>query len=78
MSASTAGDRRASCHSPSSARTVAVSAEVVARVGGADDQRWATAQLATVVRLACVYAFRPAWRDVVLAWAEQRWEGLAA
>ncbi|GGK78857.1 phosphotransferase [Ornithinimicrobium pekingense] len=64
--------------STSAASAVEVSAEVVARVAQVDEERWGTAQLATVVRLACVYAFRPAWRDVVLAWAEQRWEGLAA
>ena len=64
--------------SPPAAHAVELSAEAVARVAGVDDARWGTAQLATVVRLACVYAFRPAWRDVVLAWADQRWEALTA
>ncbi|RIK10386.1 MAG: hypothetical protein DCC50_14835 [Acidobacteria bacterium] len=48
------------------ARRVAVGA-------GADADRLAAAELATVVRLACVYAFRPTWRDPVLGWAERRW-----
>ncbi|WP_431473172.1 hypothetical protein [Ornithinimicrobium sp. W1665] len=31
------------------------------------------AELATVVRLVCVYAFRPRWRGTVDRWAEERW-----
>ncbi|MDO5740591.1 MAG: phosphotransferase [Ornithinimicrobium sp.] len=49
--------------------------------GGVDDlragrlrtDRLRTAELATVVRLVCVYSFRPRWRDVVLEWAQGRW-----
>lgn len=40
-------------------------------VDGSD--RWALAELATVVRLVCVYAFRPQWRGTVARWAEDRW-----
>ncbi|MFB9731409.1 phosphotransferase [Ornithinimicrobium kibberense] len=39
-----------------------------------DADRWAVAELATVVRLVCVYAFRPQWRETVARWAEDRWE----
>ncbi|AXH96341.1 hypothetical protein [Ornithinimicrobium avium] len=55
------------------AATVARTARDVALAGGAAPERLAAAELATVVRLACVYAFRPAWRGVVLEWAEARW-----
>lgn len=59
-----------------SARVVAAAARSVARSAGVDEQRWRTAQLATVTRLACVYAFRPAWRELVLAWAGRRYAEL--
>lgn len=60
------------------AHAVELSAALVARVAGVGDERWRAARLATVARLACVYAFRPAWRDVVLPWADRTWEELAA
>lgn len=59
--------------SQEAAATVAATARGVAVGVGADADRLAAAELATVVRLACVYAFRPTWRDTVLGWAEQRW-----
>jgi len=58
--------------------TVVTAAREVARTAGTDEGRWVTAELATVVRLACVYAFRPTWREVVLEWADQRWSDLHA
>lgn len=70
--------RKQGLWSPEAAATVELAARRVARACGVDEDRWRTAQLATVVRLVCVYAFRPAWRDVVLAWAEDRWAGLRA
>ncbi|QFG69698.1 hypothetical protein [Ornithinimicrobium pratense] len=44
-----------------------------ARVG---EDRRVLAERATVTRLAAVYAFRPRWRERVLAWAERRWAAL--
>lgn len=61
--------------SEDAAAVVARAAREVALAGGADADRLAVAELATVVRLACVYAFRPTWREVVLDWAGRRWAG---
>ncbi len=54
------------------AEVVVRAARGAAEGSGADAARVEVAELATVVRLACVYAFRPPWRDEVLAWAEGR------
>ncbi|GAA1167050.1 hypothetical protein GCM10009584_05040 [Ornithinimicrobium humiphilum] len=62
--------------SHAAARTVEVTAQLVARVAGVDGERWQAARLATVARLACVYAFRPTWRELVLDWASDRWVAL--
>lgn len=43
---------------------------------GAED-RLRTAELATVARLVCVYAFRPRWSATVLAWARARMRDLS-
>src|SRR5690606_8311584 len=61
--------------SPDAAEAVVAAARSVVDdpvVEGFD--RWALAELATVVRLVCVYAFRPQWRGKVARWAEGRWE----
>ncbi len=56
------------------ARIVEDAARRVAAASVADVKtRWAIAELATVARLACVYAFRPRWREEVLRWADARW-----
>ncbi|MFK5647519.1 hypothetical protein ACI3ET_13450 [Ornithinimicrobium sp. LYQ121] len=59
------------------AATVAAVAHRVAAAGGADDDALRTAELATVARLVCVYAFRPRWREVVLEWAGRRMRDLS-
>lgn len=65
--------RRAQGLWPADAATVVTrEARRVAQRSGAGDARVEVAELATVVRLACVYAFRPPWREAVLAWAEGR------
>ena len=50
-------------------------ASVLSAASVAEDRRM-LAERATVARLAAVYAFRPRWRDRVLAWADRRWADL--
>lgn len=58
------------------AATVVSAAREVAATAGVGAVAWHNAELATVARLACVYAFRPPWRETVLAWADTRWREL--
>ena len=53
--------------------TVVDAADRVLDAGSVPQERRLLAERATVARLAAVYAFRPAWRDTVLAWADRRW-----
>lgn len=64
--------------SAGAAEVVARAARGVAESSGADAARIRVAELTTVVRLACVYAFRPPWREDVLAWAEGRFAAVGA
>ncbi|MGO4956731.1 hypothetical protein ACTQ49_05570 [Luteococcus sp. Sow4_B9] len=55
------------------ALVVTRAAQQVARAMDITEDRWRRAELATVARLAGVYAFRPQWRTLVLDWAERCW-----
>lgn len=56
---------------PDAAQLVRAAARDVAAAAGVDDADFMLAEAATVVRLVCVYAYRPQWREVVRVWAEE-------
>lgn len=62
--------------SPAAVAVVQQASRRVAAAGATpvSPQRWERARLATVARLAAVYAHRPRWREQVLAWAEDAWQ----